>query len=43
MLRRCVALGTLEMNVVTVVVVVATANEGGVGKGKCVWVGRGGT
>ncbi len=40
MLWRLVALGALELNVVTGVVVVATVSEGGVGKGNCNEVGR---
>ncbi len=40
MLWLLVALGALELNVVTGFVVIATVSEGGVGKGSCIRVGR---
>ncbi len=43
MLCRCVALGALELNIITIIVVVTTVGEGGVGKDNCIGVGRVGT
>ncbi len=40
---HCVALGTVELNVVTVIVVVGTVGGIDVGKGQCIEVGRVGT
>ncbi len=43
MLCHCMALGTVELNVVTAIVVVDTVGEIDGGKGKCIKVGRVGT